>query len=91
MGKQELIREVVKTTDGQVDGKTARAILDTAFAAIGRGLQAEQRVAWPGFGVFVVRERAARAARNPQTGEGIHVEARRTVVFKPAAALKEGL
>ena len=42
----------------------------------------------PGLGTLMVRERPARVARNPRTGENVEVAASRTVVFKPGKALK---
>ena len=89
MGKKELIQEIMQATG--VGGETVRSVLDAAFVALGEAIEDAERVAWPGFGVFTVRERAPRAGRNPQTGEVITIAARRTVAFKPAAALKERL
>jgi DNA-binding protein HU-beta len=40
------------------------------------------------FGTFEVRDRAARAGRNPQTGEELNIAASRVPAFKPGAALK---
>ena len=49
----------------------------------------EGRVQLPGLGTLIVRERPARTARNPRTGEKVEVAASRTVGFKPGKALKE--
>ena len=43
----------------------------------------------PGLGTLIVRERPARTARNPRTGEKVEVAASRTVGFKPGKTLKE--
>jgi DNA-binding protein HU-beta len=48
-------------------------------------------VALVGFGTFLVRERAARMGRNPQTGAAIQIAASKGVGFKPGKALKESL
>ncbi|HZH81728.1 MAG TPA: HU family DNA-binding protein, partial [Phototrophicaceae bacterium] len=45
----------------------------------------------PGFGTFTVRSRKARKGRNPQTGAVINIKASRSVGFKPAPVLKNGL
>src|SRR5580704_3520940 len=45
----------------------------------------------PGFGQFKVRDRAARMARNPATGEQVKVPAKRVFKFLPAKALKEAV
>ena len=42
-----------------------------------------------GFGTFKVAERKARNGRNPQTGETIHIAARKAVAFKAGKALKD--
>lgn len=44
-----------------------------------------------GFGMFEVRERAARKGRNPQTGEEIAIPESRIVAFKPGKKLKDVL
>lgn len=49
------------------------------------------QVALVGFGTFLVRERAARMGRNPQTGETIQIAASKGVGFKPGKALKDSL
>ena len=44
-----------------------------------------------GFGTFEVRERAARKARNPQTGEEISIKASKVPAFKAGKALKDAV
>jgi DNA-binding protein HU-beta len=44
-----------------------------------------------GVGVFTKVERAARASRNPRTGEAIQVEAKRSVKFRPAVSFKKAV
>jgi DNA-binding protein HU-beta len=41
-----------------------------------------------GFGIFDVRERAARIGRNPKTGETLSLKATRVPAFKPGIKLK---
>ena len=43
------------------------------------------------FGTFVVKPRAAREGRNPQTGEKIKIKAAKIVGFKAGKALKEAV
>ena len=50
-----------------------------------------RRSRFPGFGQFKVRDRAARMARNPATGEQVKVPAKRVFKFLPAKALKEAV
>ena len=44
-----------------------------------------------GFGTFEAKERPARSARNPRTGEAIEIEASKTAAFKVGKALKDSL
>ncbi len=67
---------------------TAEKILNAFLDAVEDALFKDGRVALPGFGVFQRRERAARTGRNPATGESINIEAARTIVFRPAQAMK---
>ncbi len=46
------------------------------------------RIAIAGLGTFGITNRAARMGRNPQTGQPIHIPARRAPTFKAATALK---
>ena len=55
---------------------------------IARALKKGDPVAITGFGAFGVRKRAARTARNPQTGESIKVAATKAPGFKAGASLK---
>ena len=91
MKKSDLIDRVRKESGADLSKGDTTAVLDAAFGAIGERLRDEKRFAWPGFGTFVVKERAARKGRNPRTGEDLQIHASRTVAFKPAAALKQDL
>ena len=44
-----------------------------------------------GFGIFSVKGRAARTARNPKTGETVKVAAKKVPKFRPAKALKDAV
>ncbi|HFQ92263.1 MAG TPA: HU family DNA-binding protein, partial [Chromatiales bacterium] len=64
---------------------------DGVMAAITEALKKGDSVSLVGFGSFSVRERAARAGRNPQTGEKIEIKASRQPVFKAGKALKDAI
>jgi integration host factor subunit beta len=53
------------------------------FVGIKEILVDDSHIELRNFGIFKVKERKARKARNPRTGEAVIVPARRTVVFKP--------
>ncbi|MDY6828692.1 MAG: HU family DNA-binding protein [Pseudomonadota bacterium] len=63
------------------------AILDQLTLALVRG----ESVSLPGFGRFVLRERAARQGRHPGTGVALDLPARRSLAFKPGKTLREAL
>jgi DNA-binding protein HU-beta len=89
MNKSELIDAVASETDlSRADASRATdAVLDSIIAALGKGDQ----VALAGFGTFSVRERAARAGRNPQTGETIQIKASKSPGFKAGKAFKDAV
>lgn len=63
-------------------------ILDRMLDMIGKSLEHESEVKLSRFGNFVVRNKAARAGRNPKTGVEAKISARRVVTFKPSPMLK---
>ena len=87
MNKSELVAEVAQRT-GLPRKDTERA-LSTAFEAITEALEAGEKVQIVGFGVFDVKERAARIGRNPRTKEEIRIEASRGPIFRPGSALRD--
>lgn len=91
MTRKQLIDRVVESSEVSLSKKAAGDVLDSLFGVMGRAVREEGRFAWPGFGTFTLRERAARKGRNPRTGETMDVKASRTVGFKAAPALKDGL
>ena len=66
-------------------GQAVTVILDALGTALASGERAEIR----GFGSFIVNHRPPRDARNPKTGEIVHVPARRTPRFKAGKDLRE--
>jgi DNA-binding protein HU-beta len=68
---------------------TAQTIVEDVFDLIADSLAKGEDIDLRGFGRFSVRESAARAGRNPQTGETIQIPARRVPGFKPGKELKE--
>ena len=54
-------------------------------------LQQGSKIRIPGLGIFQVSARAARAGRNPATGEPIQIKASKKIAFRPAKELKEAI
>jgi DNA-binding protein HU-beta len=48
----------------------------------------KEKITWPGFLTFAPAKRAARTARNPQTGAEIQIAAKNTIKVSPGTALK---
>ena len=84
-------KEIVKTISEQI-GLTqlkTKEIVQKTFDAIVDTLVTEQRIELRNFGVFEVKKRAARKARNPRTGEKVFVEEKYVVTFKPGKEMEE--
>lgn len=82
MSKTELVAAVAGATGASK--ATADELLTAAFQVIREETAVGRTIRIPGFGQFVVKERAARTARNPQTGVPIEVPARKVLAFKPS-------
>lgn len=89
MNKTELIEAVAKSAglSKKDAGVAVAAVFDEMTAALKKG----DKVQMIGFGTFEVRERAARKARNPQTGEEISIKASKVPAFKAGKALKDAV
>lgn len=89
MNKSDLV-----TTIAQNSGLTkvdAAKALDATTSAISGALAKGDNVAITGFGSFLVRARAARSGRNPQTGASIQIKASKIPAFKAGKLLKESV
>jgi DNA-binding protein HU-beta len=87
MTKAELIARAAEKAG--VSKKQADRCLKAFIEVITDALQKGEKIAIPGFGIFSVKERAARKGRNPRTGEIIEIPARKVVHFKPAKQLRD--
>ena len=67
----------------------AEEIVDLVFDSITNSLKKGEEVSIAGFGIFTVKQRAARQARNPRTGEMVNVAAMKVPKFRAGKALKE--
>ncbi|MBW1680383.1 MAG: integration host factor subunit alpha [Deltaproteobacteria bacterium] len=66
----------------------SRTVVETLFEIIKSTLEKGEDLLISGFGKFVVKEKAARRGRNPQTTEDLQLRARRVVVFKTSGVLR---
>ena len=84
-------KEIVKTISEEI-GLTqlkTKEIVQKTFDAIVETLLEGGRIELRNFGVFEVKKRAARKARNPRTGTRVDVPTKFVVTFKPGKEMEE--
>lgn len=84
-------KEIVKTISeelGLTQLKT-KEIVQKTFNAIIDTLVEDRRIELRNFGVFEVKKRKARQARNPRTSEKVYVPEKYVVTFKPGKEMEE--
>lgn len=86
MNKSELIARMTERLSG--DRTTAVAAVNGVLEEIEGSVARGERVSLTGFGTFERRERAARTARNPRTGEAIQVGASVVPVFRAGTGFR---
>jgi DNA-binding protein HU-beta len=86
MTKAELIDAVAKVAD--VSKADAERTLGAFFDQLVDATKTGAKVAWPGFGSFTTKVRAARTVRNPQTGASMESPASRQMKFTASSTLK---
>lgn len=69
--------------------KKAAVLVERVLEILKSTLAKGEDVLISGFGKFDVRDKGPRKGRNPATGNGIELEARRVVVFRPSPRLRE--
>ncbi|PLX80951.1 MAG: integration host factor subunit beta [Desulfuromonas sp.] len=87
MTKSELIERLSLSAD-VLNKKDAEVIVNTIFDSIGDALAQGDRVEIRGFGSFTVRQRDAREARNPKSGEIVSIPSKKTPFFKTGKELR---
>ncbi len=87
MTKKEIVKRISEEI-GLTQLKT-KEIVQKTFDAIVETLVEERRIELRNFGVFEVKKRAARKARNPRTGERVDVAEKFVVTFKPGKEMEE--
>ncbi len=87
MTKKEIVRTISEEI-GLTQLKT-KEIVQKTFDAIIEALVSDGRIELRNFGVFEVKKRVARKARNPKTGAKVHVPEKYVVTFKPGKEMEE--
>ncbi len=84
---------IVEVVHEKLGGTKTQAedIVDTIINSVISSLKKGDEVSIAGLGIFSVKQRAARTARNPRTGESVQVAAMKVPKFRAAKALKDAV
>src|SRR5881394_2176063 len=85
--KKEIVKQISESID-ETQLKT-KEIVQQTFDAIVETLIEDSRIELRNFGVFQVKRRKARKARNPRTGDKVDVPPKNVVTFKPGKTMEE--
>lgn len=86
MTKADLVESVYLKTG--FSKKESADIVEMVFDLMKTTLENGEKIKIAGFGNFVVKDKATRRGRNPQTGDEIKISSRRILTFKPSQVLK---
>ncbi len=89
MNKAQLVEAIQEKLGGTK--VQAEQVVDLVIDSISSTLKKGEEVSIAGLGIFSAKQRAARTARNPRTGESINVAAMRVPKFRAAKALKDAV
>jgi integration host factor subunit beta len=85
--KNDMVIEIAKKTN--VEQQKVKQIVQLTLDSIVEILATEKRIELRNFGVFEVRTRKARKARNPRTGAEVMVPSKQVVTFKAGKIMEE--
>jgi len=92
MNQKDLAGRISEKLKGdKVKKVLAEKMIETMIQLISDALIKGEKVRLVGFGNFLVRTRAARVGRNPQTGEKISIEQSKSPAFVPGINLKKAV
>ena len=86
MTKADLVAQVSKKVG--LTSKAAKDAVNAVFGSVTEAMKRGEKVVVTGFGTFMVRNRAARKGRNPQTGAVIQIPSTKTPGFTAGKSLK---
>lgn len=87
MTKADLVNTICQQAN--LSKGEAYEMFEELLGIVKDALESEEEVKIAGFGKFEVKKKRARRGRNPQTGEGITIDPRKVVTFKPSGMLKD--
>ncbi len=86
MTKKEIVKQIAERAN--LPQLKTKQIVQWTFDAIIETLVTEKRIELRNFGVFEVKQRKARKARNPRTDEQVFVGPKNVVVFQPGKEME---
>ena len=89
MTKADIVNEVSSMTG--LSKVEVEVVIEGIIASISDSLKRGERVDIRGFGSFIIKQRAAREARNPATNEVVRLKERFIPAFKVSKILKENV
>ncbi|MDR3181424.1 MAG: integration host factor subunit beta [Planctomycetaceae bacterium] len=87
MTKKDIVRSISEKLD--LTQQKTKEIVQKTFDGIIETIVEQGRIELRNFGVFEVKKRAGRKARNPRTGETVIVQEKYVVTFKPGKVMEE--
>ena len=87
MNKVTLVAKIAEKSG--LSKKQAELALGAFIDSVTEALKEGDKVQLMGFGIFEVKERAARTGRNPSTGATIEIPASKTPTFKAGKGLRD--
>lgn len=87
MTKKEIVKKI--SEELELTQLKTKEIVQMTLDEIIKTLVGEGRIELRNFGVFEVKRRAPRRARNPRTGDKVYVPAKNVVTFKPGKEMEE--
>jgi len=89
MTKADIVEKIYEKIG--VSKKESAELVELVFEIMKNTLETGDKIKIAGFGNFVVKDKADRRGRNPQTGEEIVITARKILTFKPSQVLKASI
>ena len=89
MTKADIFEKVQESTG--LTRKESAEMVEEVFSIMKNTLESGEDLKVSGFGKFIVKQKADRRGRNPQTGESLTIEARRILTFKPSHLLRDAI
>ena len=89
MTKADIVEKVQAGTG--LTKKESAEMVETVFSIMKSTLESGENLKISGFGSFIVKQKADRRGRNPQTGETLTIKSRSILTFKPSTLLKQAI